>query len=134
MEKGRAILLVEDNHIVQKFTKGCFEREGCGVTVTSTKKDSISLVTTYCFSLILVDIGLPDGSGFEVIETVREDDESKNTNTPIVVISAHINEEKEREKFDRYRINMFIEKPFRYDTVRDILLLIDNDYLKEIQP
>ena len=117
----RSILLVEDNQIVQKFTKGCFEREGCQVTSVGTKNGAIELVKEHCFSLILLDIGLPDGSGFEVMEFARADGDSKNITTPIVVISAHINEEKEKEKFYRWRVNTVIEKPFRYEKVVEIL-------------
>ena len=120
----RSILLVEDNQIVQKFTKGCFEREGCRMTVSGTKKDAIELVKAHSFSLILVDIGLPDGSGFEVIQIIREDKGSKNMDTPIVVISAHFNAEKEKEKFEKWRVNMCIEKPFRYEKVMEILSII----------
>ena len=124
MAKGRSILLVEDNQIVQKFTKGCFEREGCMVTVSGTKKDSIDIINYHKFSLLLVDIGFPDGSGFEVIELARADGDSKNITTPIVVVSSHINKEQERDNFERWRVNMVIQKPLCYEKVMEILSII----------
>ena len=124
MTQRKTILLVEDNPIIQKFTRQCFERFGCHVTVVGTKAEAIENVTTKPFSLLLMDIGLPDGSGWEVIEITRTHEKSQNNTTPIVIISAHINAEQEREKCQIWQVNRIIEKPLKFEEIPIILLLI----------
>ena len=124
MHQEKTILLVEDNRIIQKFTRQCFERFGCHVTVVGTKTEAIQQVTTIPFSLLLMDIGLPDGSGWEVIEITRDDEKSQNLTTPIVIISAHINAEQEREKCQFWQVNRIIEKPLHIEDISLILSLL----------
>ena len=125
MFQSKSILLVEDNPIVQKYTRQCFERHGCQVTVAGTKKSAIRFSQTTRFDLILMDIGLPDGSGWEVIETTRDDEQSQNPTTPIVILSAHINAEQEREKCQIWQVNRIIEKPLKFEETPKILNIID---------
>ena len=127
MHQEKTILLVEDNPIIQKFTRQCFERFDCHVTVVGTKVEAIQQVTTLPFSLLLMDIGLPDGSGWEVIEITRDNEKSQNLTTPIVIISAHINaeqEKQEREKCQCWKVNLIIEKPLQFEKIDTILSLI----------
>ena len=124
MNQEKTILLVEDNAIIQKFTRQCFERFHRHVTVVGTKTEAIKHVTTLPFSLLLMDIGLPDGSGWEVIEITRDDEQSQNTTTPIVIISAHVNAEQEREKCQHWQVNRIIEKPLKFEEISIIMSLI----------
>ena len=126
MSQAKSILLVEDNPIVQKYTRQCFERKGYQVTVAGTKKSAIRFSQTTRFNLILMDIGLPDGSGWEVIEITRNHEKSLNQTTPIVIISAHVNTEHEREKCQYWQVNRIIEKPLKFEEIHIILSLITN--------
>ena len=126
MTQEKTILLVEDNPIIQKFTRQCFERFDCHVTVVGTKSEAIQQVTTLPFSLLLMDIGLPDGSGWEVIEITRDDEHSQNPTTPIVIISSHVNAEQEREKCQLWQVNRIIEKPLQIEDIHIILTLLNN--------
>ncbi len=120
-----AILLVEDHPIIQKYTAQCFTRHDCGVTIAATEKAAISHSQTSRFDLILMDIWLPDGSGWRVIESIRSDPTGCNAMTPIVIVSAHVNEAKERAMCDRLQVSMVITKPFRYEQISLVLSLID---------
>ena len=120
-----AILLVEDHPIIQKYTAQCFMRHDCNVTIAETEKSAILYSQTRRFDLILMDIGLPDGSGWQVIESIRSDTNGCNAMTPIVIVSAHVNEAKEREMCDRLQVSMVITKPFHYEQIPLVLSLID---------
>ena len=96
------VLLVEDHAILQRCTKGLLENRGCEVIVVGTKETALNEVQSRIFDLLLVDIGLPDGSGWEVVECCRESIDSHNSLTPIFVVSAHIQpceSEKYREQY-----------------------------------
>ena len=120
-----AILLVEDHPIIQKYTAQCFTRHDCDVTIAATEKAALRHSQTKRFDLILMDIGLPDGSGWQVIESIRSDANGCNAMTPIVIVSAHVNEAKEREMCDRLQVSMVITKPFHYEQIPLVLSLID---------
>ncbi len=70
MTTEKTILLVEGHPIVQKFTADCLKRYGCYVTAAGTQKAAMLESQQKGYSLILMDIGLSDGSGWEVIETI----------------------------------------------------------------
>ncbi len=125
MTTDKTILLVEDHPIVQKFTADCLKRYGCHVTVAGTQKAAMLESQQKGYSLILMDIGLLDGSGWEVIETIRSELNSLNLTTPIVIISAHVSEEKERALCERFEVSMLITKPLNYDKIPILLSLIE---------
>ena len=125
MSQATSILLVEDNPIVQKYTRQCFERKGCQVTVAGTKKSAIRFSQMTPFDLILMDIGLPDGDGWQVIEHIRLEENGKNVVTPIVIVSAHVNEAKERDMCERLQVSMVITKPLHYEQILSVLSIIE---------
>ena len=125
MSQSKSILLVEDNPIVQKYTRQCFERQGCQVTVAGTKQSAIRFSQMTRFDLILMDIGLPDGDGWQVIEHIRMEKNGKNVATPIVIVSAHVNEANERDMCERLQVSMVITKPLHYEQIPLVLSIIE---------
>lgn len=81
------VLVVEDEEIIQLrlrqiLTELGYKREE--LIFTKNVKESFQAVETQPISLALVDLGLPDGSGIEIIEKIR----SLESNTMILVVSA----------------------------------------------
>ena len=65
------ILLVEDNvALVQALQQGLFEH-GHAVTVANTGADAIALHALRPFEVVILDLGLPDMDGMEVLRTLR---------------------------------------------------------------
>lgn len=127
METNKTILLVEDNEIIRRCTKVFFERAGCQVIEVGTKKDAIESIQSQNFSLLLMDIGLPDGNGWEVISFARENAQSQNKEALIIVISAHISAQEKLENSQKWWINRCVEKPLRFDLITEILASMDDD-------
>lgn len=105
-----SILLVEDNpdlseNVIQTLTK-----EGFIVKHCITKEDILFYCEEYQFDLILLDILLPDTSGFELIEILRK----KQNNTPILVISA-LSEVDYRIKGLDLGADDYLPKPFHIE-------------------
>ena len=115
------VLLVEDHLILQRCTKGLLKNRGCEVIVVGAKQAALSQIKSVNFDLLLVDIGLPDGSGWEVVEYCRESIDSQNSLTPIVVVSAHVQPsetEKYRQKYPSLEV---IQKPLSKEKLCRIL-------------
>lgn len=81
------VLVVEDEEIIQQRLLQILLELGYKpdeLIFTSNVRDSIQVVDTQPISLALVDLGLPDGNGIEIIEKIR----SLESNTMILVVSA----------------------------------------------
>ena len=115
------VLLIEDNLILQRCEKMLLQNRGCEVITVSTKQAALNQIKSVNFDLLLVDIGLPDGSGWEVVEYCRESSDSQNPLTPIVVVSAHIQSSESEKYRQQYPSLEVILKPLTDEKICRIL-------------
>jgi DNA-binding response OmpR family regulator len=66
------ILLVEDNEDIAKVTCNLLEREGFIVHHGASLADARTLIATTTIDVILLDIDLPDGNGFDFFMEIRD--------------------------------------------------------------
>ena len=88
MSQKLTVVLIEDERNITNFIQSILINESYKVLTASTGKDGLSLIASQCPDMILLDLGLPDIDGIQVIEKIRT-----FTKTPIIVISARIQEE-----------------------------------------
>lgn len=100
------ILLVEDEANIRSFTKTSLETNGYQVVIAETCAQGIMMVSSHMPDLIILDLGLPDRDGLELIRTVRQD-----CPVPIVVLSARSMEQDKVEALD-LGANDYVTKPF----------------------
>jgi DNA-binding NtrC family response regulator len=79
------VLLIEDEAALSAALETALRRIGCAVESVATGRAGLERWEMQPFSLIVLDIGLPDQSGLNVLETIRQQDER----TPVLVITAH---------------------------------------------
>lgn len=101
------VLLVEDDHQLAKSIKMICESEGYQVETTDLGEDGLDMAKLYEFDIILLDIGLPDVDGFEVLKKIRA---GKNE-TPVLILSGHT-EVDNRVKGLGFGADDFLGKPF----------------------
>ncbi|HAG42137.1 MAG TPA: DNA-binding response regulator [Clostridium sp.] len=77
------ILLVEDDATLAMGMEYTLKNEGFDVTVASTLKEARESIENYNIDLVLLDLMLPDGSGYELCRELR-----KKSNTPIIFLTA----------------------------------------------
>ncbi|WP_291583818.1 response regulator transcription factor [Clostridium sp. UBA6640] len=77
------VLLVEDDATLAMGMEYTLKNEGFDVTVTSTLKEAREGIENYNIDLVLLDLMLPDGSGYELCRELR-----KKSNTPIIFLTA----------------------------------------------
>ena len=87
----------------------------------------MNAVQSRIFDLLLIDIGLPDGSGWDVIECCRESSDSRNPLTPIVVVSAHIQPSESEKYQQKYPSLVVIQKPLSKEKLCRILSTLSLD-------
>lgn len=100
------ILLVEDDKSITNFISTTLEGNDYKVTTALTGREGISLAASFCPDVILLDLGLPDIDGCEVLRQVRA-----WSRVPIIIISART---KEQEKVTALDLGAddYITKPF----------------------
>ena len=100
------ILVIEDDPQIRKFLTITLTSHDYAVIPAETGNEGIRLATSVKPDAMLLDLGLPDIDGTEVIHSVRE-----WSNLPIIVLSVRSQEEEKVKAFD-LGANDYVTKPF----------------------
>ena len=101
-----SILIIEDEKSICDFISRTLELNDYKVTTAYNGKDGLAVITSSLPDLVLLDLGLPDMDGNELIRQTR-----KWSNIPIIVISARTQEREKVEALDS-GADDYITKPF----------------------
>ena len=105
MDKWK-VMVVEDDAPVRHLITASLSAEDYTVIAAQTAAEAVHLATTRNPYMILLDLGLPDGDGVEVIKQIR-----LWTETPIIVISARDEDTDKIEALDA-GADDYLTKPF----------------------
>ena len=100
------VMVVEDDAPVRHLITASLSAEDYTVIAAQTAAEAVHLATTRNPYMILLDLGLPDGDGVEVIKQIRV-----WTETPIIVISARDEDTDKIEALDA-GADDYLTKPF----------------------
>lgn len=103
------ILVVEDDCINQKVLRKFLEKGNCNVTIAENGKEALEMLEQRTFNVILMDIYMPDMTGYDVALLIRKKEASIGVYTPIIAITAAVQEE--REKYLKAGFECCIAKP-----------------------
>ena len=95
MTHKTSILIVEDEKNICDFISATLSSHGYKTTVVHNGADALSVATSQCPDLILLDLGLPDMDGTEIIKQIRT-----WASIPIIVISARSQEQEKVNALD----------------------------------
>jgi two-component system KDP operon response regulator KdpE len=102
-----SILIIDDEAQIRKLLTITLEAREFAVSVATTAKEGKALVATHPPDIVLLDLGLPDENGHEVLKHLRE----WYTN-PIIILSVQNSEEDIVKALD-HGANDYLIKPFR---------------------
>src|SRR5699024_8913355 len=106
MKIKEKILIIEDEANISSFIAAVLEANDYDTMASPTGSKAITMITSHCPDLILLDLGLPDMDGISIIRFVRE-----WSTCPIIVISARNHERDKVEALDA-GADDYIVKPF----------------------
>ena len=101
------ILLIEDNPGFAEGLRQNLEFDGYRVTVASDVATSARAITADPPDLIILDLMLPDGNGYDVLRTIRE----RDSVTPVLLLTA-LSEEAHKVRGFRLGADDYVTKPF----------------------
>ena len=102
----RVILLVEDEISIVEPLVEALEHEGFGVQAAGTVKEAVELAGRVRPDLVLLDLMLPDGSGFDVCRELR-----RHSQVPIIMLTAR-GDETDRVIGLELGADDYVTKPF----------------------
>ena len=100
------VLVIEDEAPIRKFLRTGLESHGFQLVEAVTGKEGLAQAATRAPEVVLLDLGLPDIDGLEVVKRLRE-----WSNTPVLVLSARGQERDKVQALDA-GADDYVTKPF----------------------
>ncbi|MCL7988128.1 response regulator [Sphingobacterium sp. lm-10] len=101
----KKVLLVEDQEVMSYFIKNTFAEQNINILQAFTKKSALEkLQTEENIDCIILDISLPDGSGLDLLEQIKEDVALKHI--PVIINTAQELTVEQTERIARYTKSM----------------------------
>ena len=104
------VLLIDDDEQLTRSIELMLKTAGFNVFTTDLGEDGVDLGKVYEYDLIILDLGLPDISGYEVLKQLR----MSRVNTPVLILSANPDIEA-KVKTLGYGADDYLTKPFNKD-------------------
>ena len=105
-DAGPNVLVVDDEVQIRRFLRSGFELDGYAVSEAESGQDAIRAATLRPTDLIILDLGLPDLDGAEVLERIRS-----WSNVPIIILSVKSGEA-EKVRLLELGADDYVTKPF----------------------
>ncbi len=106
MTANNRVLVVDDEAAILRFLRPALEANGYQMTSAGSIAEALKRIASESPDVVLLDLGLPDGDGKDVIRRARE-----WSDLPIIVLSAR---EREAEKIEALDLGAddYVNKPF----------------------
>jgi two-component system cell cycle response regulator CtrA len=104
------VLLIEDDEQTARSIELMLKGAGFNIFTTDLGEEGVDLGKVYEYDLIILDLGLPDISGYEVLKQLR----LSRVNTPVLILSANPDIEA-KVKTLGYGADDYLTKPFNKD-------------------
>lgn len=101
------IFVLEDDSAIGMGLSYSLENEGYTVTLAKTVSDALNIIENELFSLYILDLTLPDGSGYDVCKKIKE-----KGDLPVIFLTAYDDEVNVVMGFE-LGADDYISKPFR---------------------
>ena len=116
----RTILLIDDNEDAAITTAKLLRLQGARVELAHTGQHGIQVWKELSPDIVLLDIGLPDISGYEVARAIRRDEQDTSTPTEIVALTGWGQAEDRQQAFDA-GCNAHLTKPVSLDQLKEFV-------------
>ena len=115
-EHPSRILVAEDDPTVRRFLADNLTADGFELHVAETIADAVRVLEYKHPDLAILDVGLPDGSGLDLLQRVRRSDAAgsrMDPTVPVLMLTGHAGELDRIRGFER-GADDYVVKPFSY--------------------
>jgi len=115
---NRTIVAIDDTHSILSFLRISLETLGVHFYGAMTASGGLSLCETHRPDLVVLDLGLPDKEGFDILPRLRT--LNKDKNVPVIVLTVR-NSQADRDKAAALGAAAYITKPFEMNTLLEVI-------------
>ncbi len=108
------ILVVDDERDVVELVKKILEKEGYSVVPAYSGKEALDILKRESVDLVLLDVMMPEMSGWDVLESLRVHEEHRELPVTMVTVKRGLGD---IERGYRLGVNSYIVKPFKRDVL-----------------
>lgn len=108
------ILIVDDNPLVVKMHLHYLKRAGLDAETASNGKEALTKIADKTYDLIILDLMMPEVSGFEVLKNIRASVNNKNAK---VIVASALSDKEIVELVFQLGANYFITSPVSYQAL-----------------
>jgi len=118
---GKKVLIAEDSSVIQNLTRKILEQQDFDIDSAKNGKEVINKIQNDDFDLILMDINMPIIDGMECSRQIRNMDDQKKSNIPILAITGNARNYT-MDEFKAVGINEYLQKPLDFDKLVTLVL------------
>jgi CheY-like chemotaxis protein len=122
-------LIVDDSEVLRRLIEMCLKPVGFEVASAACGADAIETAAGFVPDLVILDIGLPDMTGWEVLEALRASEASAGAK--VMILSGY---EDAHSEAKRLGADAALVKPFRNDELRSLAVELAGPRLSEASP
>ena len=111
-------LIVEDDPAIRRLVGKLLQRRGIDIDVANDGKQAIEKIRRGGYSVLILDLMVPEVNGFEIIDFVRKN----SIRTPVAVVSAVSHQA--LTKLDTEIVKLVISKPFDVEEFTNKILAL----------
>ncbi len=86
MDENKRILIVDDEKLIREIVARIVQKRGADFIALSGGKEVKQVLENNAFQLAVVDLLMPDASGWDIVKMIRDD--KNNSNIPIIILSG----------------------------------------------
>ncbi|MGA2285445.1 MAG: response regulator [Dehalococcoidia bacterium] len=119
--QGGKVLVVEDDPAVNRILRVCLRSAGFDATQAETGGDALRQLEAMLFDAVLLDLGLPDGRGGDVLKRLQD---APWPRSPVWVVISALDEDEAARRYGPIR-GVYIPKPFDpWEVIRTLQRLL----------
>ncbi|WP_460275867.1 response regulator transcription factor [Celeribacter sp. ULVN23_4] len=115
---GKRVLLIEDEPNIIEAIRFILSRDGWTVETHADGGTAVEAVGRKKPDVVILDVMLPNKSGFEILRDLRADPD--HANRPILMLTAR-GQQKDRDMAEAAGVSYFMTKPFSNSEMLDIV-------------
>lgn len=106
MDREVKILIVDDDSSIRRFIELSLENSGYEIFTAQDGKQALSMMQDHKPNIVILDLNLPDISGFEVLQQIRKD-----SSIPVIMLTIE-DDDTEKVKLLDAGADDYLTKPF----------------------
>ena len=122
-------LIVDDSEVLRRLIEMCLRPAGFEVATASDGAEALQVASEFAPDLVILDIGLPDMTGWDVLEQLRASVVSAECK--VLILSGF---EDAHSEAKRLGADAALVKPFRNDELRSVAVELVEPKLSEASP